>query len=208
MHKGIILLVKTTDREKAISKAKEFLAPYHDDVWDWYAIGGRWTQTLCPFAKAFQEKAKKIINPNDEAFIGQSIVDQNQDTLQAIWKEMGGKDLNPHCNHYHISDNGQAYDVLPLCECIEIVKKWQQTIDDAKKVELSAKEWLAEGGRKDKDNNPCDDWRMYAYILKNAANLYQQNFFFECNVFNTEKYDYSIPEDVENYFAVMIDIHN
>ena len=34
MHKGVILLVKATDRNEAIEKAEDFLTPFGDsDVW-------------------------------------------------------------------------------------------------------------------------------------------------------------------------------
>jgi len=46
MHKGIILIVKASDRDEAQSEAEDFLIPYEDQVLDWWQIGGRWTGIL------------------------------------------------------------------------------------------------------------------------------------------------------------------
>jgi hypothetical protein len=86
------------------------------------------------------------------------------------------------------------------------VQEWKQNIPEAAmEEEERAKRWL---GRKDKDGNMYNDWNMYGFCLKSASNLYQQKFCFDCNVFNVEKWNYSIPENINEYYAVMIDIHN
>ena len=55
MHKGVILLTKASDKEEALDSVREFLENYGDgDVWDWYQIGGRWSNTLAPKEKAEQ----------------------------------------------------------------------------------------------------------------------------------------------------------
>jgi hypothetical protein len=47
MHKGVICLTKATDKQDAISNVESFLESYGDGkVWDWYEIGGRWSDTL------------------------------------------------------------------------------------------------------------------------------------------------------------------
>ena len=64
MHKGVILLVKTLDKEEALNEVESFLEPYGEgDVWDWYRIGGRWNNTLAPKDKLdiFKEKCDTIL---------------------------------------------------------------------------------------------------------------------------------------------------
>lgn len=46
MHKGVILLVKASNRQEATDKAETFLNKHEGKVWDWYQIGGRWSGTL------------------------------------------------------------------------------------------------------------------------------------------------------------------
>jgi len=209
MHKGIIVLTKAEDKAEALKNVKGFLGEYEETVWDWYAIGGRWSGTLSPHNKEFVEKAKGILKPEEGGFVSQKEVDNNQGELQSMWESIGGIGTNPYFDHYKLPDDGGVEDIMPLSECIEIVKEWEQTIEVAKKEELDAKRWLAIGGniRRDK-NEPWDDWNMYGYSLRKAGELYQQNFCFDCNVFNTETYNYSIPDDTTGYFAVMVDIHN
>ncbi len=41
MHKGVILLIKASQRDEAKDKVQEFMVQYGDgDIWDWYVIGG------------------------------------------------------------------------------------------------------------------------------------------------------------------------
>jgi hypothetical protein len=225
MHKGIILLTKASNKDEAKIAIEEFMNEYKNDVWDWYVIGGRWSGILNIKYKRFYElvKEKEIIKTNTYSELEKIEV---QEALQDVWRELGEKSLNPYLRDSFLEnkftgkkifveyekgievDINKEYadDILPLTECIDIVKEWQQTIEDAKKVEEEAKRWLQI--KNEKTGELYDDWRMYGYSLKEAANLYRQEFFFDCNIFNIKKYDYSIPEDIENYFAVMIDIHN
>jgi len=204
MHKGIILIVKANDKKAALAETAKFLEGYQDTVWDWYVIGGRWTQTLAPMHKEFMEKAKKLfeIERKKKGFLSQQEVSNKQAELQKIWSvNLKAKGENPYCDHYKLPNEGGYYDVLPLADCINIVKEWQQTIKTAQEEEKKAQDWL--NGKRGKDN-----YSMYGYVLKCAAELYQQRFSFETNVYNLETEDFSIPENFEGYFAVMIDIHN
>ncbi len=57
MHKGVILLIKASDKNEAKDKVQEFMVQYGDgDIWDWYVIGGRWSGTLNSKSKEFFEK--------------------------------------------------------------------------------------------------------------------------------------------------------
>jgi len=205
MHKGIILLVKANNKTETLHKAKEFLDRYKDDVWDWYMVGGRWSQTLSPMYKEFMEEAKSFIIPNEHGFTTQSTIDSLQTQFIELWESLGGEGNHPYSDHYSLPEEGEIFDIVPLSNCTTIVQEWNQTLDDAKKAEMEAKDWLQ---KEKEDGTKYDNWYMYGYCLQKASNLYKQNFSFDTNVFNIKECNYSIPEDIENYFAIMIDIHN
>ena len=213
MHKGVILLVKAGDKKSALESIRTFMEPYGDgDVWDWYAIGGRWTNTLAPAeaSKTWDEYAKSLLHKPDKHFISQQDIDTNQLQLQQKWTELGLLGNNPYCNHYALPSNGNAYDVVPLMDCIEKVKDWSyDPIERAKIEEAKAKLWTkpkTEGGYL--DDNQAPNMSMYGYQLQCAAGIYGQTFNFDCNVFNTEDEDYTIPDNYNGWYAVMVDMHN
>jgi hypothetical protein len=141
----------------------------------------------------------------------------NEDTAEALandflesygegyvwdWYEIGGrwKDIF-----------GNNKPILSLSECLGVVKEWQQTISQAQEELDKAQKWLKTGGNTRKIDGkdvPFDDYYMYGYQLKIAGQLFSQDFCFDCNVFNLENYDYSIPENVNDYYAVIVDMHN
>lgn len=92
----------------------------------------------------------------------------------------------------------------PLGECIELVNEWKQNVNHAIKAEEEAKQWL---NYKNSNGDIVADYGMYGYCLVKAGNLYQQKFYNNTNVYNMETSDYSIPEEVFGWYAVMIDIH-
>ena len=206
MHKGVILLVKAEDRDGAVKAANSFMQEFKDRVY-WYAIGGRWSQHLAPQAKAFQEKADMIVGTAGKQFVSQKDVDDHQAELAAAWVDLGGTGTNPWADHYKLPDDGNPNDVLPLADCLEIVKEWRQTVEEAKKAEAEAKErWLNRTNQK--TGEKFDDWHMYGYALQRVGELYQESFCFDTNVFNAVQYNYSIPEDPTGFWAVMLDMHN
>jgi hypothetical protein len=212
MHKGIVLLVKPeeTSREAILDKVDEFMEQYGDgDVWDWKQIGGRWTNTLAPKYKEFHEWANALLEKQEEVkkgkptdWISQDTVDQNSSVLQSKWEEIGMKGQNPYCNHYELGEEGGVYDVMPLSECIDAVKELQQDPIAAGREEFSAAEKWLNGER------AINDYRMYGYCLKKAGEIFSQDFCFDCNIFNVEADNYSIPTELDGWFAVMVDIHN
>ena len=202
MHKGIMVITKADSKEEALSNVRELLEEYRNTVWDWHQIGGRWTNTLSPMYDKFMEEAKKLFGKKEKESIYQSDIDANQAELQKIWAtglKCNGK--NPYCNHYKLGEDGGYYDVLELPLCLEKVKEWQQTIEDAKKKEEKAKDWL--NGKRG-----TNDYNMYGYCLACASKLYQQDFGFDTNVYNLEECNYSIPDNPIGYFVIMFDIHN
>lgn len=197
MHKGIILLVKANHKIGAKQRAEEFLENFKGDVWDWYQIGGRWTGVLDNYNPDKDPKNIEI------CWLCQGTGKRND----AIGEQAREKNPNFTCNgcdgkgervkwptQFAEHDNN----ILSLKDCLKIVKKWQQDPIKAGKKELEkADKWKKE-----------KNWSMYGYILKCAGKIFQQEFSFEANVFNTEQYDFSLPKDIKNYFGVIIDIHN
>jgi len=103
----------------------------------------------------------------------------------------------------------EAYkdDILPLKDCFGIVKEWSfDYIERGKEEVKEAEERYL--NKEDDKGNLINDYNMYGHRIKRAGEIFQQNFCFDCNVFNIEKYNYSVPEDIKNYYAVMVDIHN
>ena len=196
MHKGIIVLTKAGDREDARKKVINFLEGYEGDVWDWYVIGGRWSGLLNPNRDKFFKKAGKILDPNKRGFISTTDVASKGNEIQKIWEGMGEKSKNPY-QRDNFKDQGDEEDILPLVDCLKQVKKYGFNCLKSANEEIKKAE--SKWGK---------DQSMRGYCLKIAGNLLQQNFCFDCNVFNVEDDDYSIPKDPVGWFAVVIDIHN
>lgn len=216
MHKGVILLLKATDREDAISQVDSFMVEYQDQVWDWWVYGGRWNGTLAPVeqSKLWKTFAENLLNTGGRGFISQADVDNHQAELQGEWERLGLEGQNPYCNHYDLPKTGGNYDIVPLVDCIQTVKEWwQDPYEAGQKEEEEAKKWRLrkrDGGklRDDMTDEQIKKDTMYGYILGCAAKLYHQDFSFECNVYNIEENDFSIPEELSGWYAVMIDMHD
>lgn len=204
MHKGVILLTKASDKEEALEKVESFMEQYGDgDVWDWYQVGGRWQNELAP--KELKEKFYEVIKTflKQEKFgITQQEIDKNAVKLQNTWENLGLKGTNPYADHYSLKAEGNAYDVLPLNECLPTVKDWVK--DRVKEKEKCWEKLLS--AKEKADNGEYDMSGYYAGIYRD---LDYGNFSFECNVFNIDDYDSeSIPEDIEGWWAIMVDMHN
>lgn len=206
MHKGCIILVKAEDKSEAIEKVNDFMEPYGDgDVWDWFSIGGRWSNTLAPkkLREEWDEIAKNILPKNEHGWLSQDDVDKNQAALQKAWNDLGLKGENPYFNHYKLGSEGSAYDCVPLTECVDTVKEW---VKDLGKEADELFEKLTEERQKEKNGDKGTMSAYYAGLYKDAT---YQNFCFESNVFNLETDEgEKMPEDNEGFFAVMIDMHN
>jgi len=196
MHKGIILLTKNPDIEGTVD---QFMND-NPDVWDWWVIGGRWNQTLSPFKEKFGKIAKDIIK-SDKGFISMQDIEDHQTELQTVWENLGATGQNPYTDHYKLPrEAGNTYDIVPLSDCIDIVRDWHQTPKDGIKAEEEARKWL--DGTKATNN-----YDMYGFALQEAVDIYKQTFSNNCNVYNIDTWNYSIPKDLEGWTAVMIDIH-
>lgn len=207
MHKGVILLTKAEDREEAISKVHEFLSEHGDGkVWDWYVIGGRWSGTLNSKTKEFFEKVDVIFKEHykDSKFVSTSMVSEQADNIKAIWSEMGGEGENPYTRSSYES-MGYPDDCLPLSECIEVIERW--TVDLKEKADEHWTEML-EAKEKEKGQKYGT---MSAYYARLYADSMYDSFSFESNVYDIDNYTNSPKKAIEKtdeYFAVVVDMHN
>lgn len=204
MHKGVILLTKASDREEAIDNVESFLESYGDgDVWDWYQIGGRWSNTLA--SKDKKEEWGNIIKTflkQEEWGISQQEINNNAVRLQEEWEKLGLKGRNPYSDHYSLPKDGDEYDILPLSECIDVVKEWVKD----RKEEMAAVWGKMIEAKKDVEYGKYDMSGYYAGVYRD---LNYGNFSFECNVFDTDNFESeTIPEEIEGWWAVMVDMHN
>ena len=200
MHKGVILLVKAETEQDAKEKATNFMDRYQDTVWDWYVIGGRWSGILNDLATKFSNKADKILKKEKHGFITQKEVTDKQPELQKLWEDLGGSGTNPLGRSTYDSE-GATDDVMPLKDCLETVLDWVQD------PELESDKVLAELETEYPKEGDAKNF-MRGYLLKKAGSLLEEDFFFDTNVYNVEDWNYSIPDDIDGWFAVVIDMHN
>jgi len=199
MHKGVILLTVAESREEARTKAESFMAEYHEQVCDWYQVGGRWSGTLDGYDP---KKDPKNLSTCEYC----NGTGDRKDLEPPEWKEECGG-----CNACHGTGKQIAWptaygehegDIIELSRCINKVKEWQQ---DPEATGAAEQKEAEERYGKDGEH---PNLGMYGWSLKCAGNLYAQNFCFDCNIFNTENYDYSLPDDLKGWWAVMIDMHS
>ncbi len=211
MHKGVIILVKAEDRDEALTKVDNFMEQYQNEVWDWYSIGNRWHNTLAPkekieeFQKWVKETYKDVFKEH-----GYNINDLENETVRPIiqgkWEELGLRGINPYYSAYgfDVKDTEDDYNVIPLRECLETVKGWIRNLDKEKK-EAWDKMLKA---KKEAENGEYDMSGYYAGIYKDAQ---YGSFCFETNVYNADEYVSEVlpkEEEINEYWAVMVDMHN
>lgn len=208
MHKGVILLVDAESKDDALDKVKDFLEQYGDgDVWDWYQIGGRWSNTLAPKelkGKFYQKVSSEILMPQEgDSWISQQQqVDDNRELLQSTWEELGLLGNNPYCNHYCLPDKGNVYDIVKLTSCIETVKEWVKDVN-------KESEELFEKILKSREEAKEGKYNMSGYYAKQYSDIIGGYFSFETNIYNISTGEAEcIPEDINNYYAIMVDMHN
>jgi hypothetical protein len=213
MHKLVICLTKAQDRDEAKSNVDEFLEQYgNGDVWDWYVIGGRWSGVLNKHNEEFGEKAKELFGtkyPENDGFISTKMVDENRDGLQAIWESFGATSPNPY-NRDSYSTRNNDDDIMPLSECIDIIKKYYEECGDMKQMANEYWEKMLKA-KSDEDADPNNKMTMSAYYAKTYADCKNDSFSFESTTYNTDEYTNDVSGALENaneYFAVVVDLHN
>jgi hypothetical protein len=205
MHKGVILLMKASDKDEVLEKTQAFMVQHGDgDVWDWYVIGGRWSGTLNSKSKEFFEKAEahfKKMYPDKGEFLSTKMVQEQTQALELIWESLEGVGLNPYARSSY-DDFGKDDDIVPLSTCIDVVKEWTKDLN-----EESKKYWekMLEAKKPESEHD------MSAYYANRYAEAKYDEFCFESNVYDIEN-ETNNPsqalEEVDEYFAVMIDMHN
>lgn len=205
MHKGVILLIKTSDKNEAKDKVQEFMVQYGDgDIWDWYVIGGRWSGTLNSKSKEFFEKVdahfKATYPENNPHFISTKMVEEQADALNTIWTEIGGEGSNPY-NRNNYNDFGYDDDAMALSECKDVVMEWCKDVDI--EAETAWNKML--------EAKTIEGHDMSSYYARQYADFKNDVFCFDSNVFDTENYTNNPTQafsEIDEYFAVMIDMHN
>lgn len=205
MHKGQIFLTKASDRDEAISNVREFLDEHQDRVWDWYVIGGRWSGNLNPKSEEFYKLAEahfKKMHPDMGEFLTSSMISESAEVLQSIWsEELGQQSENPYTRDSYSSD-GNEDDILPLTECENRVKDW------AKDLKAVAQENWDKMLASKKENGQHD---LSAYYANRYAEAVYDEYCFDTNTYDIDNQTNDVLEALENaneYFAVMVDIHN
>lgn len=190
MHKGIILLVKADSRKLAEKKIKEFMDQYENQVWDWWTIGGRWTGTLDKY-----EPHKDRANYEKCDLCNGTGLRNDR-----IGQDARAKDPSYTCNacgHYNSETKKYEYEHGHSRPGLKLKFTYNRHANDIMALSECldvVKEW---------HQDPEQE-----YVLGIAAKHLKEDFHFDVNVYNTETLDYSIPEDVAGWFAVMVDIHN
>jgi hypothetical protein len=210
MHKGVIILVKASDRDEAIDRVNEFMEPYGEgDVWDWFSIGNRWHNTLAPKEKVTE--FHKIIHELYPQTAGCYSINEIENgevrpIIQAEWERLGLRGKNPYWSAYgfDVQDSPEDYNVVPLSECLETVKEWTKDVTAEKERLLTE---INEESEKDKKEKST--WSRVGYLSDQLSDLASGNFCFDSNVYNADTDEAeTIPEDVTGYYAVMVDMHN
>lgn len=211
MHKGVIILVDAENRQDAIEKVENFLEGYGDGrVWDWYSIGNRWHNVLAPadklgeFDEWIHETYKDVFDKHGSYSIDKLENETDRPIIQAKWESLGLKGLNTYYSSYGFDakDTEDDYNVVPLKDCVETVKKWCKNTEEER--EKAWKEMIK--ARKEAKKGKYDMSGYYAERYKNAV---YGDFSFDSNVYDASVgVGEKIPENIEDYWAVMVDMHN
>jgi len=197
MHKPVILLTKANSKQQALDRVKRFMKDYENIVFSWFTIGGRWHNTLAPKLNEWEEfVGKHIFNPNEEGnekYLDSIVVEAK---LQQCWRDLGMKGKNPRSIHFNVPDEGNFYDIIPLKDCLQKVSSWIISKEEIiKKHEKDLERWKEEPD-------------MIRFIKKEHKKLLRGDFTDDRNVYNIDLYEpETIPENVTDYYAVMVDMH-
>lgn len=211
MHSPVILLTKAENRNEAQSNVEIFMDQYHLKVWDWYSIGNRWHNALAPKNKR-EEFTKWVREEYSDVFTDgmYSINDlenkEDRGKIQAKWEELGLRGKNTFYSSYgfDVSDTEEDYNIIPLSECVETVKDWCRDLEKSAEENFQK---LLKTREKEKENREM--YKMSAYHAQKYSNDVRDYFNFDSCVYNIDTYEgETIPEEVDKYWAVMIDMHN
>jgi hypothetical protein len=204
MHKGVILLTKASTKSEAKENVDHFLEAYGEgDVWDYYIIGGRWSGTLNLKSKEFWEIIKKEC-PAKHPELGYTNkeIEKYSKNFQKIWDRIEGKGTNPLNRDSFGLDGVEDDDIAPASEVKSILKDWEV---DRELVATKLYEKLQESW--ENSDNPVQSFEV-GYQVRKLSNLVGDEFCFDSNTYDTTTYSNDIPEDLEGYYAVIVDMHN
>jgi len=131
--------------------------------------------------------------------------------IQNKWQELGLKGINSYYSGFGfgLDDSEDDYNVIPLRDCIDTVKEWVRDLD--KEIE---NEWKEMVEIKNEMNENEDKRKLLkstlAYKSKKFSEVVGDYFSDNSNVYDeTTGYGERIPneEDIDKYWAVMVDIH-
>jgi hypothetical protein len=211
MHSGIILLTEATEKDEALSNVNIFLEDYYNIVFDYYNIGGRWHNMLAPedkldkFKKWVKKKYSSVFNKDGSYFINDLENEKDKVIIQNKWEKLGLLGQNIYYDSYGFNLNSKLdnYNCVPLIACLNTVKKWCN--DREKLIKEYWKNMLIEKKKEDKTKIGT----MSAYYAEKYAKAMYNNFSLDMNVYNINTLEIeTIPKDIENYFAVIVDFHN
>jgi len=198
VHKAVIILTKAEDKEEARKKVFDFMSSQVGKVCDWFVIGGRWSGIFTA-EKLDRTKLRKV-NEEFERKYGWYVDKNNSEEdrfkqyCEIFYKYFPDfKGTPPAWRNVYLFI-GYPDDVAPLKEVMGLVKRWLQSIED------TIKEYQ-------KDLRDDNLKYLHDFIKRRIAELQAQVFCDDTNVFNLERGDYSIPDDPEGWYAVIVDMH-
>lgn len=200
MHKGVILLVKASNRNEAKGKAETFLSQHDQEngtgVWDWYVIGGRWTGTLTGYdPEADPANNEKCDTCGGTGKRTDEVAEANP-SLKERCNGCGGKGHRvkwPTEWKPHAGDITRASDP----KAAEKIKEWSDGWAGGVREQLTQSRKAFKGQKS-----------MQEYLRRKERELRDDVFQFDSNVFDVDRNTNVPPADLSGYWAVMIDMHS
>jgi hypothetical protein len=194
------MITRASTGDDAIDHVEEFLEKYRDKCYDWYAIGGRWSNLLAPMYDECVQKAQKYLDsfkgkPDDQ----QPTDAQRNLVLQKIWEACHGLGTHPFMEGKH------EYNAFKLFGCLNTVSKYVPESSGALGFAMlrEAEEFLEKDGHVSHE----PDLQTYGYYLQRAGKVFQETFNTEINFYNIDDENYALPEDPLGWYAVVVDLH-
>jgi hypothetical protein len=139
--------------------------------------------------------------PDKGEFLSTKMVQEQTQALELIWEEIGGEGSNPYARSSYDRD-GDDDDALPLSNCLRVVTEW------TKDMNAEAETFW---GKMLESKKPESEHDMSAYYANRYAECKYDEFCFESNVYDIDEQTNNPStalENVDQYFAVMVDMHN
>lgn len=202
MHSRVIILTKSKSKEEAEVNARDFLDGYTPHEIDWYVIGGRWSGLLNKEYNDFRKRAVKDLEAKAEdenLATSMKNIEDNEEMLQEIWEEEFGKsNLNPLNRDTY--SNGYDDDVMKAENCKERIK--EIAVDRKEMAEQAWKKGLEE--KEKEENGKAAFPEVY---MKDFANWRNDIFSFDSRTYDIDLWTNDLPEDLSDYYAVVVDMH-